>query len=545
MNNLQIFVYREENSSELIEFFNKVFLENNRELSLTKKDADLLSISSNYLQDGEFWALKNNKHIVGTIAIRKLIDCYEIRRFFILQKFQGNGYGGKLLCEALKWAYLNKVKILKAATLKSGIEIKYLLTKYGFKQTECYNNSSADLFWYLNINHTNLYTIFLANANKNIQNSLILNPTENFPNYDNYDVKLTEGLYVSERHKNKNDIVVFGGRNELIDLYNFTKEIWKSKLNAKSVDLKTLSGLNAHLIFFLCTAKRGDKILLLPEIAGGHFSTETMLKRIGMNIIHFAIDIQNHCVDINETKRIIEQEQPRFIFVDRSEGLVYEDFSWLADQNGIKVFDASQYLCQIIDKTYPNPFDIGFDYIISSLHKNYPGPQKSIIATKAITSLWEEFLLESKIYISNTHPENVFKSVIPVLDMNSFQKYSKRCLNCAQLLNDELMSLNLPIVERNKHILPTLHIWILPPSREKAYQFFSTLEELKILVNYRKLPYNLGFGLRLGVNAAVQQGLKEKHIPNLAKIIYDAYNGTNIATLKKQTNKLLNEIIAK
>ena len=514
-------------------------------MDLAGKDKDLLNIESNYLLGGEFWVLMSNKKIIGTIAIRKLSDSHEIRRFFILKNYQSKGYGERLLQTVVKWAYFHDVILLRAATMKNGHKIHGLLSKYDFIQTSQYNNSSADMFWAMTINKEKLFKTMLSDVNKDLKTSLVLNPTENFPDFENYDTKLTEGLYVSERHKNKDDIVVFGGRNKLIDLYSFTKELWKSKLHAKSVDLKTLSGLNAHLIFFLCLAHRGDKILLLPEIAGGHFSTETMLNRIGMQVIHFAIDIENQCVDVEKTKEIINKEHPKFIFVDRSEGLIYEDFSWLAYYEGIKVFDASQYLCQILDNTYTNPFYAGFDYIISSLHKNYPGPQKSIIATKEITPDWEEFLLESKVYISNTHPENVFKSLIPLLDDNKLHDYSQRCMRCVKLLNDCLANENLPVVARCPQEQSTLHIWILPESKEKCYRLFSALENLKIHVNYRKLPYNLGFGLRLGVGAAVQQGLREHHIPELARIIHDAYNGVDVAKLTKQANNLIRQIIAK
>jgi glycine hydroxymethyltransferase len=47
------------------------------------------------------------------------------------------------------------------------------------------------------------------------------------------------------------------------------------------------------------------------------------------------------------------------------------------------------------------------------------------------------------------------------------------------------------------------------------------LEQCRIYTNYRKLPYGVGYGLRLGVNAATRLGLKKANIPNLADILTD------------------------
>lgn len=109
---------------------------------------------------------------------------------------------------------------------------------------------------------------------KKFESSLILNPTENVPFiYDIENTNFFAGLYVSERFKDVNDKVIFAGRNEYIEFFQYIKKEWSKKLKAYDVDLKSLSGLNAHLILFLCILKPGDKIILLPEIAGV-FATE-------------------------------------------------------------------------------------------------------------------------------------------------------------------------------------------------------------------------------------------------------------------------------
>ena len=547
MNKLEIKPFDSEDQIFIQHFFKSTFLENKRTPDFDGKDLDLTDIKHNYCSNGNFWCLKKNHKIVGTIGIRRVDDFYEIRRFFILKKYQNRNYGKKLLLTAMHFAFQNNFLIIKLATMKNCINMHHLIKSFGFYQIKKYNNSTADYFWQYDLTEENFFKTILNIAQNSVINSLVLNPTENFPDYYQFNTEVFEGLYVSERHKNKNDIVIFGGRDESINLYNFSKELWKKHLNASDVDLKTFSGLNAHLILFLCIAKRGDKILLLPENAGGHFSTEEMLKKIGLNVLHFAINNNERCIDKEKSLAIIKESKPNFIFIDRSEGLIYENFDWLNDiTDCVKVFDASQYLTQIITGYYPNPLLKGFNYLISTLHKNYPGPQKCIIATNKTNKQWKDFLKDSKTFISNTHPENIFKSVIPLLNISKLHNYSSICIECCSLLNQELILRKLPVVLRNKNELSTLHIWLLPKTKNDAYNLFLKLEQVNILVNYRKLPYDLGYGLRIGVNAAVKQGLRPYHIPHLAEIISEVYFSKKISdTLINRTKNLIKDIIAK
>ncbi len=62
-------------------------------------------------------------------------------------------------------------------------------------------------------------------------------------------------------------------------------------------------------------------------------------------------------------------------------------------------------------------------------------------------------------------------------------------------------------------------MWIQEGSRQAAFDTFEALERCGIFTNYRKLPYSLGFGVRLGLSAAVRIGLLETDVPRLAELI--------------------------
>lgn len=542
---MEILQYTEDMSKKAYVFFQKIYKENSRTFELNSKDADILNINDNYILNGNFWCLINSKRdICGTIALRKLQDCYEIRRFFVLKKYQGCGYGTNLLNLAINYAIDNNYKILKAATMSNGYTAQHIFLKNGFYRTERYNNSSADIFFQFEITMVSAYKYKVDYLKSRFDSSLILNPTENVPFV--YDTKMTDffsGLYVSERLKDVNDKVIFAGRNEFIDFFQYIKNVWKRELGAQDVDLKSLSGLNAHLIFFLCVLKPSDKVMVLPEICGGHFATEEILKNIGAITYQMIPDIKNLCVNSEKTLQLIEDEKIDYVFVDRSEGLYYEDFSWL--KNAIhcyKIFDASQYISSILCNHFINPFDMGFDMIITTLHKNYPGPQKGLLAVKKEDKMWEQYLAHAKTYISNTHPKAIADSLLPLVNRNSFNIYCDTCRSCVNLLENNLVDYGVSVVKRASKFIPTQHMWILCRDKHESYQYYLKLETLGLLTNYRLLPYELGYGLRVGLNGAVMCGLKEEHISDLAKIMSDAYHNDITPQLIKTSHKFIKRV---
>lgn len=544
----KIYVYNSEMQGNVVNFLRKAFADDDRSFDLNNKESDIKSINQTYMEKGCFWCAINKKNqIIGTIALRPKEDFYEIRRFFVCKKQTNMGVGQNLIMRCIEYAIDNNIKLIKAATLEKGYVAQHIFTKFGFTYTRKYSNSTADIFLKLQLSQEYIYNFKLERLRQDFNRSLILNPTENVPLYSECsNADFLEGLYVSERFKDVNDKVIFAGRNDYISFFEYIKEIWRKKLNAVDVDLKTLSGLNAHLILFLCILQKDDTVMLLPEICGGHFATTKILENLGITVVHMLPDIKNMCVDVVNTEKLIEKLRPKYIFVDRSEGLIYEDFSWLSKYDfSYKIYDASQYFSQIIIGTYQNPFEMGFDMIVSTLHKNYPGPQKGILAVKQLDAVWSRYLSNAKTYISNTHPMAIAKSLMPILQIDKFNEYSNLSFECNSKLELNLIQMGVPVVKRKKDATPTLHIWILGENKEDSYKYYLKLEQLFLLTNYRLLPYNLGYGLRIGTGAAVRCGLKPFHVKTLANIMAEAYFQDITPKLEDKCQKFISSIIAK
>ena len=70
------------------------------------------------------------------------------------------------------------------------------------------------------------------------------------------------------------------------------------------------------------------------------------------------------------------------------------------------------------------------------------------------------------------------------------------------------------------------------------------MELCGLLVNYRKLPYNLGMGIRMGTSAATLQGINPNNINELSTLIAEIYYEKNIGvSLIKKIQSYLKKLV--
>lgn len=372
----------------------------------------------------------------------------------------------------------------------------------------------------------------LTKQEENFQNNLILNPVENIPFSDILEPcsGFLHGLYNTDTERSLEEKYAsklqFSGRDIITNDINQIYSMWAKLLGGAKVSMRLLSGLHAHTVLFMAITDIGDKVLYLSEKAGGHTSGKAILERLGLNICELPYDSQRNCIDIEKAQEVYDVFHPDVLFVDRSEGLIYEDFTRLCEYcSCYKVFDASQYLTNIICHDYKNPFDMGFNLILSTMHKNLPGPQRAFVCTKEDDEIWEKLRTHISKYVSNMHVFSIYSAGLILNHMNELENLSKNMLSNAITLDNELTKLDIPIISRfsENNDPPTHHCWVKPESRDKAFKLYLDLEKIGILTNYRLLPYNIGYGLRLGMSGATMTGLKPKHIKELAQIIKKAY----------------------
>jgi glycine hydroxymethyltransferase len=391
----------------------------------------------------------------------------------------------------------------------------------------------------------------LARQEELLRSSLVLNPVENFPIPEDLRVVAgpLHGLYntdkVRSREQRLGTIMQFAGREAMERDVKEIYAAWAQALDAGDVTLRVLSGLHAHVTLFMAMARPEQKVLLLPVEAGGHVSGRAILERLGLEIIEMEVDGEGMCVDQEATMERL-RHQPDFVFVDRSEGLVFEDFSDLARvDEAVTIFDSSQYLTNIIAGDHPNPFNWGFDLMIASVHKNFPGPQKALLATRREDDRWRQILSGVSTYVSNMHTTSAYVTGLTLSRRDWLGEYSKRMLETAVILEEQLLERGVPVVKRRRDLPPTHHLWIKERSREKAFQTYERFEQCSINTNFRLLPYSLGYGIRMGMSAVARLGLTAADVPRLAELIAEVRSRGSTNALKEGCGAFAKELWAR
>ena len=389
---------------------------------------------------------------------------------------------------------------------------------------------------------------------KQFKDSLILNPAENVPDSDIIAPcsSFLHGLYNTDTLRNQeqqiNSKIQFSGRTQITQDIHKIYALWKEILGAEAISMRLLSGLHAHIVLFMSISHIGQKVLALPEKAGGHVSSYAILKRLGLQVEDIPYDCNKRRVDRIRCAEMIDRFQPDFIFVDRSEGLIYEDFSWLGHHKTkspcYKIFDASQYLTNILCQDYTSPFDMGFDLILSTMHKNLPGPQRAFVCAKEHDEMWQQLRSGISTYVSNMHVFSIYSAGLLLSDFEKLKNLSANMIKNAYTLEQEMSKYPIPIIQRemNRTELPTHHCWVGPMQKEDAFELYLTLEHLGIITNYRLLPYNIGYGLRVGLSCATKQGLSLSHIPTLAELIAKAYTEGYNSRLAVQCSDFIRKV---
>jgi glycine hydroxymethyltransferase len=379
--------------------------------------------------------------------------------------------------------------------------------------------------------------------------SIVLTPVDSLPLVlgDRQATAFLHGLYltdkVRDRAAQKDAAIQFARRGRAARDLAAVHDLFAAAFATDKASLRMLSGLHAHAATFMSIAKVGDVVMLLSDEGGGHFSTPAILERLGLPTVPIPLDRQRLCIDQRATRAEIDTTRPAFLLVDRSEGLRYEELSFLGAVEGpVKVFDASQYLAQIVTGRYPNPLDWGFDLALFSLHKSFPGPQKAGIVGRCEDALWAQLITGLSTLVSSSHAESTYLAGLTLLEPDALGAYVDRMLATALALERELLATGVPVVERSRQGDPawptTQHLWVQAQGRDEAFAWYEALARVRVHTNYRVLPYGLGHGLRLGTTYAAAAGLEPGDAPELAWLVGQVLRTGPTADLRHEVRSL-------
>ncbi|MBR1824055.1 MAG: GNAT family N-acetyltransferase [Ruminococcus sp.] len=150
MNRFELIDYEKIYEPQLLSFLEKCLPESGRALDIDGRHSFYKAISSHFVG---FWYMLANEDIIGTVAVREMNgnDC-ELKSLYLLEKYQGQGYGRQLPEKAVNFAKNCGYEKMYLDSLSTSTRAVKLYRKFGFKDTEKYNESRfSDVFMVLEL----------------------------------------------------------------------------------------------------------------------------------------------------------------------------------------------------------------------------------------------------------------------------------------------------------------------------------------------------------------------------------------------------------
>jgi len=328
----------------------------------------------------------------------------------------------------------------------------------------------------------------------------------------------------------------------------------KEVFGAEHVNIQPYSGSTANYCVYNSILKPNDTVLSMRLDQGGHLthgSTANFLHDI-YNYVFYGVDKNTELIDYEDLEKKAREHKPKLIIAGASSYprlIDYEKISKIAkDVGAYFMVDMAHIAGLVATNLIPSPVEHA-DFVSSSTTKTFCGPRSGIIlckkehAKKIDKAVFPGTLGSMHL---NTMAAKTFS--LGYLKTDEFKNIMKQVLINAKTLAKELTSRGFRIVSggTDNHIV----LVDLRPKNLTGQQFEKALEYVGITVNKNMIPFDtekpfVTSGVRIGLTAVSQRGLKEKEIAKIADIMNKvALNPEDIDNLESCKNEA-RELISK
>ena len=356
------------------------------------------------------------------------------------------------------------------------------------------------------------------------------------------------------------DVFYYQGTEFIDQVEQLLVEEMKAFLGCAEVETRAISGQMSNTCVFSALIdwknrldrkhdpKRLGYIMNNHIIKGGHLSAQPMgalHDYIAIDpvterhaLVNFPVCADNiYKIDVEETKKAIEQYRPEFIIFGKSMVLHKEPVAAIrkfVDGMGLQttiMYDMAHVL-GLIGDYFQKPFEEGAEIVTGSTHKTFFGPQRGIIGVnykkgELKYGLWET--IESRAFpgsVSNHHLGTQLGLLMAAYEMNQFKdEYQKAVVYNAKSFARSLRAAGLDVAGDPANDYTETHQVIVNVGYGTGPDVAMRLERNNIICNYQATPEEEGFtasgALRMGVNEMTRFGFGPAEFEKLAQIMAD------------------------
>jgi glycine hydroxymethyltransferase len=344
-------------------------------------------------------------------------------------------------------------------------------------------------------------------------------------------------------------------------------DLIKSLFKCSWADTRLVSGTHANLAAFkgLSLTTKSQKMMVTPLSCGAHITHDysgLAGRVLGLVNIEHAYNVKEMNIDPDKSAEIIRAAKPGIITFGGSLFLFPHPIKELKEAaeevNAYIVYDSAHVLGLIAGGTFQNPLKEGADFITSSTHKTFPGPQGGVILGNLKGSRMEKAIKNVQYAVfplstSNTHLGRLPALGVAALEMHMFgEALAKQTVKNAQTAGQYLFENGLLVLAEHKGFTRSHQIAVDVRRYGGGKKIAENLEAANIILNRNLLPYDNQnnredpSGLRIGFQDITRRGFKEDDVKHLCDLMMTVIKGErkpaevreDVKTLRKKFDKI-------
>jgi glycine hydroxymethyltransferase len=353
-----------------------------------------------------------------------------------------------------------------------------------------------------------------------------------------------EGRYAEGENDIKGHVKkrYYQGQKYITPIEDYATDLMKDLFKCDWADVRLVSGTHANLATFkgLSLATKNRKMVVTPLSCGAHIShdyTGLAGAVLGVEDINHVYNIKEMNIDPEASSHVIRASKPGIVTFGGSLFLFphpIKELKEVCDEVGAYVaYDASHVLGLIAGGVFQDPLREGADFITSSTHKTFPGPQGGIVMGTPKDQRLEKAVKKIQYAIfplsaSSTHLGRLPALSIAALEMKIFgNELAKQIVKNAQTAGQYLYENGVKVLCEHKGFTRSHQIAVDIRNFGGGNKIAQALEDANIIINKNLLPYDDQStkadpsGLRVGFQDVTRRGFRESDIKHLCDLMLD------------------------
>ena len=351
----------------------------------------------------------------------------------------------------------------------------------------------------------------------------------------------------------------YQGQKYITIIENCVTDLMKMLFKCNWADVRLVSGTHANLAAFkgLSLTTKRRKMVVTPLSAGAHISHDYAGLAgmvLGLENIEHAYSIEDMNIDPDGSAKIIKAAKPGIVTFGGSLFLFphpVKELREVAHEVGAYiVYDAAHVLGLIAGEEFQDPLKEGADFITSSTHKTFPGPQGGVILANLIDERTEKAIRNVQFAIfplstSNTHLGRLPATGIAALELKIFgRELAKQTVKNAQAAGQYLYENGLKVLGEKHGFTRSHQLAVDVRDYGGGKRVAEDLEKANIILNRNILPYDdqrnkeNPSGIRIGFQDVTRRGFTESDIKYLCDLMLDVIKN------KRRPKEVREDVIA-